>query len=177
MLAELSVGEGSTWVADGCHIAVCPCDLLFLHVCALFSSSKGTDSVMSVSFTASHFYYLKNVSCSVVSDSLLPRGLQTQSPLSVEFSRQEFWSVLPLPTPGDLPNPRIKPQSPTSQADSLPSEPQGKPHLKLTISRDFPGGPVVKTLTSRTGSVCLIPGQVAKIPHVLQLKNQNPKTT
>ena len=70
-------------------------------------------------------------------------------------------------TPGDLPNPRIEPQSLTLQADSLPSEPQGEPHLKLIISWGFPGGPVVKTLTSNTGGVCLIPGQAAKIPHVL----------
>ena len=43
------------------------------------------------------------------------------------FSRQEYWSGLPCPPPGDLPNPGIKPRSPTVQADSLPSEPPGKP--------------------------------------------------
>ena len=43
------------------------------------------------------------------------------------FSRQEYWSGLPFPPPGDLPNPGIKPRSPASQADSLPSEPPGKP--------------------------------------------------
>ena len=48
-----------------------------------------------------------------------------QSPLSMGFSRQEYWSGLPLPSPGDLPNPGIKP--PTLQADSLPSEPPEKP--------------------------------------------------
>ena len=42
---------------------------------------------------------------------------------SVEFSRQEYWSGLPFPSPGDLPNPRIKPGSPALWADSLPSEP------------------------------------------------------
>ena len=50
-----------------------------------------------------------------------------QPPLSMEFSRQEYWSGLPFPSPGDLPNPRIKPMSPTLQADSLLSEPPGKP--------------------------------------------------
>ena len=44
-----------------------------------------------------------------------------------EFSRQEYWSGLPCLPPGDLPNPGIKPRSPTLQADSLPSEPPGKP--------------------------------------------------
>ena len=42
------------------------------------------------------------------------------------FSRQEYWSGLPFSSPGDLPDPGIKPGSPTSQADALPSEPPGK---------------------------------------------------
>ena len=48
------------------------------------------------------------------------------------FSRQEYWSGVPLPSPpslGDLPNPRTEPRSPALQADSLQSEPTGKPHL------------------------------------------------
>ena len=52
---------------------------------------------------------------------------QPGSSLSVEFSRQEYWSGLPFHSPGDLPNPGIKPGSPALQADSLPSEPPGKP--------------------------------------------------
>ena len=46
-----------------------------------------------------------------------------QAPLSVRFSRQEYWSGLPFPSPGDLPDPGIKPQSPALQADALTSEP------------------------------------------------------
>ena len=45
----------------------------------------------------------------------------------MEFSRPEYWSGKPFPSPGDLPNPGIKPRSPTLQADSLPAEPQWKP--------------------------------------------------
>ena len=45
----------------------------------------------------------------------------------MEFSRQEYWSVLPFPPPEDLPDPGIKPMSPALQADSLLSEPQGSP--------------------------------------------------
>ena len=45
----------------------------------------------------------------------------------MEFSRPEYWSGQPFPSPGDLPNPGIKPRSPSSRADSLPAEPQGKP--------------------------------------------------
>ena len=43
----------------------------------------------------------------------------------MEFSRQEYWSGLPLPSPGDLPNPGIEAGSPALQADDLPSEPPG----------------------------------------------------
>ena len=50
-----------------------------------------------------------------------------QAPLSMGFSRQEYWSGLPFPSPGDLPNPGIKPRSPALQADTLTSEPPGKP--------------------------------------------------
>ena len=46
---------------------------------------------------------------------------------STEFSRPEYWSGQPFPSPGDLPNRGIEPRSPTLQADSLPAEPQGKP--------------------------------------------------
>ena len=56
-----------------------------------------------------------------MSDSLLP--------LSMGFSRQEYWSGLPFPSPGDLPNPGIEPRSPALQADALSSEPPGKPNL------------------------------------------------
>ena len=49
-----------------------------------------------------------------------------QVPLSKEFSRQEYWSGLSFPSPGDLPDPGIEPRSPALQADSLPSEPPGK---------------------------------------------------
>ena len=49
-----------------------------------------------------------------------------QALLSMGFSRQEYWSGLPCPPPGDLPNPEIEPRSSVLQADSFPSEPQGK---------------------------------------------------
>ena len=59
-----------------------------------------------------------------MSDSLQPPwAIVCQAPLSIGFPRQEYWSGLPYPSPGDLPNSGIKPESPTLQADSLPSEP------------------------------------------------------
>ena len=58
-----------------------------------------------------------------------PWTVAHQAPLSVGFSRQEYWSGLLFSSPGDLPNPRIEPRSPTLQADSLTSEPPGKASL------------------------------------------------
>ena len=55
-----------------------------------------------------------------------PRTVANQAPLSMGFSRQECWSGLPFPSPGDLPDPGIEPQSPALQADALLSEPPGK---------------------------------------------------
>ena len=49
-----------------------------------------------------------SVSCSVVSDSAIPWTVAYQAPLSMEFSRQEYWSGLPFLSPGDLPDPGIK---------------------------------------------------------------------
>ena len=53
---------------------------------------------------------------SVVSDSVTPRSVAHQAPLSMGFPRQEYWNWLPFPPPGDLPNPGIKPASPVSLA-------------------------------------------------------------
>ena len=52
---------------------------------------------------------------------MTPWYVAYQAPLSMEFSRQEYWSGLPFPSPGDLPDPGIEPRSPALQADSLPS--------------------------------------------------------
>ena len=56
-----------------------------------------------------------------------PWTVARQAPLSMGFSRQAYWSGLPFPSPGDLPNPGIEPGPPALQADSLPTELQGKP--------------------------------------------------
>ena len=52
-----------------------------------------------------------------------PWAVAHQAPLSMGFPRQEYWSWLPFPSPGDLPNPGIKPRPPALQADSLLTEP------------------------------------------------------
>ena len=56
-----------------------------------------------------------------------PWTVARQAPLSVGFSRQEYWSGLPFPSPGDPPDPGVEPRSPALQADSLLTEPAGKP--------------------------------------------------
>ena len=56
-----------------------------------------------------------------------PWTVAFQPPLSMGFSRQEYWSGLPFPSPRDLPDPGIKPGSPALQAVSLPNELRGKP--------------------------------------------------
>ena len=70
-----------------------------------------------------------------MSDSLRPHGIH-QAPPSVGCSRQEYWSELPFPSPGDPPNPGIKPRSPRLQAD-LQAEPPGNPQT--------PGGEIEKS--------------------------------
>ena len=66
------------------------------------------------------------ISCSVMSDSVTPWTVAHQVPLSMRFSRQEYWSGLPCPSPGGLPDPGIEPGFPTLQADSLLPKPPGK---------------------------------------------------
>ena len=68
---------------------------------------------------------VKVKSLSRVGFFVTPWSITYQSPLSMGFSRQESWSGLPFPSPGDLPKPGIEPGSPTLQADALPSEPRG----------------------------------------------------
>ena len=62
-----------------------------------------------------------------------------QAPLSMGFSRQEYWSGLPFPSPEDLPNPGIEPGSPALQTDALPSEPPGKTHIMYQNSKNAHG--------------------------------------
>ena len=68
-----------------------------------------------------------------MSDSVSSWTVALQAPWSMEFSRQEYRSGLPFPSPGDLPDPGIKPGSPTLHADSLPSEPPGKPCVCVCV--------------------------------------------
>ena len=69
---------------------------------------------------------------SAVTDSATPWAVARQAPLSMGFSRQGYWSGLPCPPPGDLPDPGMEPGSPALQADSLPFTPPGEPTEAVT---------------------------------------------
>ena len=69
-----------------------------------------------------------------------PWTVACQDPLSMGFSRQEYWSGLPFPSPGVLPDPGIEPRSPALQADSLPTELWGKPHCGLIYPKSHKQG-------------------------------------
>ena len=78
-----------------------------------------------------------------------PWTVAHQAPLSMGFSRQEYWSGLPFPSPGDLPDPGIEPGSSASQADALPSEPPGKPfssQVNVSSLRKHPGHPLEEVI-------------------------------
>ena len=70
------------------------------------------------------------------------------------FSRQEYWSGLPFPSPGDLPDPGIEPGSPALEADALTSEPPGS----SISTMDFPGGSDGKVSAYNAGDLGSIPG-------------------
>jgi len=69
-----------------------------------------------------------------------------QAPLSMEFSRQKYWSGLPHPSPGDLTDPGIEPGSPALQANYLLSEPPGKP-LDPELDQKIPGYTIIHRFT------------------------------
>ena len=83
-------------------------------------------SDLAAAAAASKWSKVKWKSLSCVWFFVISWTVALQAPLSMEFSRQEYWSGLPFPFPGGLPDPGIEPGPLAFQADSLPSEPQGK---------------------------------------------------
>ena len=95
------------------------------YLCDRFKTLSYLD-LICVSLLSNEFYYFACWVVSVMSNSVTPWIVACQASLSMEFSRQEYWSGLPFPSPGDLPDPGIEPRSLALQGDSLPSEPPGK---------------------------------------------------
>ena len=85
---------------------------------------------MVLGLNPSSLYHLCDVKVKSLSRVRLvatPWTVAYQASQSMGFSRQEYWSGLPFPSPGDLPDPGIEPGSPALEADALPTEPPGKP--------------------------------------------------
>ena len=101
------------------------------HVVYLWRFSSVYNSMFSLELQIIFFCICLAFSvhaCSIVSDSVTPWAVAHQASVSMEFSRQEYWSGLPFPPPGDLPDPGIEPMSPASpslQANSLPLSHRG----------------------------------------------------
>ena len=106
-----------------------------ISLCELRSSESISPSSLAraliygiVIYFNAHQFSSVQFSSSVVSNSMRPHGSQhTRPPCPWGFSRQEYCSGLPFPSPGDLPYPGLKPRSPALQANSLPTEPLVKP--------------------------------------------------
>ena len=89
------------------------------------------------------------VSRLVMSDSATPWTAACQAPLSMGFSRQEYWNGLPFPSPGVLSHPGIKPRPPSLRADSLLSEPSTLHQQPFRPFASFPGVGCVQLLGTK----------------------------
>ena len=87
-----------------------------------------------------------------------PWTVAHQDPLSLGFHRQAYWSGVSFPSPGDLPDSRSEPRSPALQADSLPSEPPGKPSGKMR-----------QDLKTTLGVLCVQRGQGNEPPNYFRI--------
>ena len=131
---------------DRCQISTVPCQaeaqssyhlprpipkpLFCLNKCPCLKFAKDVQGSLKANIYHTMFFFLytpvKVKSLSRVRLFATPWTAAYQAPLSMGFSRQQYWSGLPFPSPGDLPNPGIEPGSPALQTDALLSEPTGK---------------------------------------------------
>jgi len=103
---------------------------------AIMNSKKRGGNYTYVCARVLSYMYMCVLVCSVVSDSATPWTVAHQAPPSAEFFRQEFWSGLPFPPPGDLPGPGIKPvtlSSPALASRFFTTTPPGKPCIYMQM--------------------------------------------
>ena len=118
----------------------------------------GYHFIMYTYIKTSHSTLVNNVSRLVMSNSVITRAAACQVPLFMGFSRQGYWSGLSFPSPGDLSDPGIKPESPSLQAYSLLSEPPGESqkfvlcYLSILCPQNSP------SKNTRVGSCSLLQG-------------------
>ena len=140
--ATLDFDLHSSWKAHtNTHVTMSPCRTIIQHNHGLklltFQALKSCWTILMQTTLFSRYVgavcVCVCVSHSIVSNFFWPHGLEPARLLCPwGFSRKEYWSGLPFPSPGELPNPGIKPRSFTLQADSLSSEPPGKPYAGVT---------------------------------------------
>ena len=112
---------------------------------------------VAISFSNAWKWKVKVKSLSRIQLFATPWTAAYQAPPSMGFSRQEYCSGLPFPSPGDLPNPGIELRSPTLQADALTSEPPGKGARSPTLPADsLPAEPQGKPKNTALGSLSLL---------------------
>ena len=102
------------------------------------------------SFCSQHFKCVCAQSLSRVQLLVTPSTAARQAPLSMEFSRQEYWSRLPFPTPGDLSDPGVELASPALQVDSLPLSHQGS--LMFSVASSYGAGPSLSHFLPQRGA-------------------------
>ena len=98
-------------------------DNLWICLVFIFPPLFSVHFYLIILFSSRLSIYMKERFAQSCQIFVTPWTVACQVPLSLEFSRQEYWKGLPFPSPGDVPNPEIKPRSSALQADSLPSEP------------------------------------------------------
>ena len=124
----ISYSRGSSRPRDWTHVSCISCIVRWI-LCHYHYLGSPTLRVFSLIYTLFDVKESESVSHSVLSDFATLWTVALQTSLSMEFSRQEYWSGLPFHSPGHLPNLRMKPGSLALLADSLLSEPPGKPIL------------------------------------------------
>ena len=100
------------------YVGVCVYIYIYVYMCIYIY-------IYIYTYTHTQLFILYWLVCLVAKSCLTlvtPWTVARQAPLSMGFSRQAYWSGLPFPSPGDLPDPGIEPRSPALQADSLPTE-------------------------------------------------------
>ena len=102
---------------------------------------------------------------------MIPWTVALQAPLSMEFSRQEYWSGYPFPSPGDLPNSGIEPRSPALQVDSLSSDPPRKPRCQGFSKLNYMSNYDQKEVLYRWKSFCFICPSISMSSESMSMPN------
>ena len=152
------------------HVCVCACACLLHHFSKenRFSLPLGGESLVQWPSTRFSGCLSESVSCSIVNLLFVtPWTVARQVSPSMEFSRHKYWSGSSFPSPGDLPDPGIEHRSPALQADSLPSEPLGKPWCLRGKLKDSVHAGVLVPHTPSSPALCnlvLCPARLPSMP-------------